>query len=142
MSYNLAQIAGVATNVSQNGKTTRVCLDNCILSPLPLNFLVSMIVMIIVCFLICHNAGRYLFENEAFLTDFKIKHHTHNQIIASWNKELMAFVHDSYVELMVEFQRLRKDPLTSRVDLFVAQVVSGILHISTDKVYSFWPREA
>lgn len=57
MSYNLAQIAGVATNVSQNGKTTRVCLDNCILSPLPLNFSVSMLVMIIVCFLICHNAG-------------------------------------------------------------------------------------
>ena len=67
---------------------------------------------------------------------------THNQFIASWNKELMAFVHDSYVELMVEFQRLRNDPLTSRVDLFVSQVVSGILQISTDKVYSFWPREA
>ena len=54
----------------------------------------------------------------------------------------MVGVRDSYVELMVEFQRLRKDPLTSCVDLFVAQVVSGILQISTDKVYSFWPREA
>jgi len=98
--------------------------------------------MIIVCFLICHNAGRYLFENEAFVTAFKNKHDTHNQIIASWNKELMAFVHHSYVELMVEFQRLRKDPLTSHVDLSVAQVVSGILQISNDKVYSFWPQEA
>jgi len=54
----------------------------------------------------------------------------------------MAFVHDSYVELMVEFQRLRKDPLTSHVDLSIDEVVSGILQISTDKVYSFWPREA
>lgn len=51
----------------------------------------------------------------------------------------MAFVHDSCVELMVKFQRVRKDPLTSRVDLSVAQVVSGILQISTDNVYSFWP---
>lgn len=140
MSYNLAPIAGVAANVSRNGKAMRVCSDNCILSPLPLTFSVSMPVTIFGCFLICHNAGRYLFENEAFASALGNKNDTHNQLIASWNKELMACVRDSYVELMVEFQRLRKDPLTSRMDLSIAQVVSGILQISADRVYSFWPR--
>eukprot|EP01018_Ginkgo_biloba_P011710 Gb_03748 [translate_table: standard] len=140
MSYNLAPIAGIAANVSRNGKAPGICLDSCILSPLPLTDLVSMPVTIFGCFLLCHNGGRYLFESQGLRTAVGVQQNTSSQLIESWNKELMACVRDSYVELMVEFQRLRKDPLTSRIELSAAQAVSVILQTSADRVYSFWPR--
>ncbi|KAH9323718.1 hypothetical protein KI387_018357, partial [Taxus chinensis] len=140
MSYNLAPIAGVAANISRNGKTPGVCLNSCILSPLPLTCSVNLPVTIFGCFLLCHNDGRYLFENQTSQTTLGNQHDMNNQLIASWNMELMACVRDSYVELMVEFQRLKKDPLTSRMELSVAQAVSGVLQSSADRTYSFWPR--
>ncbi|XP_057820319.2 uncharacterized protein LOC131033191 isoform X2 [Cryptomeria japonica] len=140
MSYNLAPIAGVAANISRNGKALGVCLNSCILSPLPLTCLVNLPVTIFGCFLLYHNDGRYLFENQASRNTVGNQHDMKISLISSWNMELMACARDSYVELMLEFQRLKKDPLTSRLELSVAQSVSGVLQSSADRAYLFWPR--
>lgn len=99
-----------------------------ILSPLPLSGSVTMPVTVLGHFLVGHQAGRYIFCQSTNSLD----------AIELWNKELMLCVLDSYAEMVLEFQKIRKDPVSSLLDH--ARSVSAVLHLYGDKIYWFWPR--
>ncbi|KAF3777352.1 Sacsin [Nymphaea thermarum] len=140
LSYNLTPVAGIAALISENGQPASVHTSSCILSPLPLSSSINMPVTAVGYFLVCHNGGRHLFRSQdgPALTFSQID--IGNQLIVSWNKELMSCVRDSYVEMILEFQRLKRDPLTSLMDSGSTHAVSLILHAYAERVYSFWPR--
>ncbi|KAH7692178.1 sacsin protein [Dioscorea alata] len=139
LAYNLTPVAGIAACISQNGQPISAHLSSCMLSPLPISGNISLPVTVLGCFLACHNGGRYLFNN-ARTVGFQKQQSPRNQLIESWNKELLLCVRDSYIEMVMEFQRLRKDPLTSNIESSSARLVSYILRAYGDKIYSFWPR--
>ncbi|XP_031495485.1 uncharacterized protein LOC116261037 isoform X2 [Nymphaea colorata] len=140
LSYNLTPVAGIAALISENGQPASVHTSSCILSPLPLSGSINMPVTAVGYFLVCHNSGRHLFRSQdgPALTFSQLD--MGNQLIVSWNKELMSCVRDSYVEMILEFQRLKRDPLTSLMDSGSAHAVSLVLHAYAERVYSFWPR--
>ncbi|KAM0945268.1 putative transcription factor C2H2 family [Dioscorea sansibarensis] len=140
LAYNLTPVAGIAACISQNGQPISAHLSSCMLSPLPLSGNISTPVTVLGCFLVCHNGGRYLFTSARAVGFQKQQSHSKNQLIETWNKELLLCVRDSYIEMVMEFQKLKKDPLTSNIESNSARLVSYILRAYGDKIYSFWPR--
>lgn len=140
LAYNLTPVAGVAAHISRNGQPASPHPSSCILSPLPLSGDISMPVTALGCFLVCHNGGRYLFKHQNNVASLKFQPDVGNQLIEAWNKELMSCIRDSYIEMVLEFQKLRKDPVASIIELSSARTCSLILQAYADRIYSFWPR--
>nr|CAD1821120.1 unnamed protein product [Ananas comosus var. bracteatus] len=139
LAYNLTPVAGVAAHVSRNGSPLSVQSSSCILSPLPLSGSVSMPVTALGYFLVSHNGGRYIFTHDE-TTSPELHIDSTKQLVEAWNKELMLCIRDSYVELVLEFQKLRKDPGASAVESKSAHSLSSVLQAYGDRIYSFWPR--
>ncbi|KAM3391279.1 hypothetical protein ACQJBY_012755 [Aegilops geniculata] len=135
--YNLTPVAGVAAHIARNGVPTNINASSCILSPLPLSGSISMPVTTLGHFLVRHDGGRYIFGSTH---DKSLREMDRNKLVEAWNEELMLCVRDSYVEMVLEFQKLRKDPLSSAIESRCAHSVSIILQAYGYKVYSFWPR--
>ncbi|KAJ6837170.1 sacsin [Iris pallida] len=140
LSFNLTPVAGVAAHISQNGQPLSAPTSSCVLSPLPLSGTISLPVTAFGCFLVCHQGGRYLFNKQHDMNLHELKPDDTSQLIESWNKELLLCIRDSYIEMVLEFQKLRKDFLTSSIEFNSARAVSIIMQAYGDKIYSFWPR--
>ncbi|TVU16554.1 hypothetical protein EJB05_40125 [Eragrostis curvula] len=136
LAYNLTPVAGVAAHIARNGVSSNIHPSSCLLSPLPLSGSISMPVTTLGHFLVRHSGGRYIFGNTH---DSELKK-DRDSLVEAWNKELMLCVRDSYVEMVLEFQKLKKDPLSSAIETRSAESVSAILQTYGDRVYSFWPR--
>ncbi|KAL0374329.1 UNVERIFIED_CONTAM: hypothetical protein Sradi_3348600 [Sesamum radiatum] len=63
-----------------------------------------------------------------------------SQLIEAWNRELMSCVCDSYIKLILEMQKLRREPLSSALEPNLCRSVGAILSAYRDEIYSFWPR--
>ncbi|KAL6844366.1 hypothetical protein ACP4OV_026039 [Aristida adscensionis] len=139
LAYNLTPVAGVAAHIARNGVSTNIHQSSCILSPLPLSGSISMPVTTLGHFLVRHSGGRYIFGNthNSSLPELKMDR---DRLVEAWNKELMLCVRDSYVEMVLEFQKLKKDPLSSTLEPRSVESVNAILQTYGDRVYSFWPR--
>ncbi|CAM0901691.1 unnamed protein product [Alopecurus aequalis] len=137
LAYNLTPVAGVAAHIARNGVPTNINASSCILSPLPLSGSISMPVTTLGHFLVRHDGGRYIFGSTH---DRSLRELDRNKLVEAWNEELMLCVRDSYVEMVLEFQKLRKDPLSSAIESRSAHSLSIILQAYGDRVYSFWPR--
>ncbi|KAG2569738.1 hypothetical protein PVAP13_7NG437900 [Panicum virgatum] len=139
LAYNLTPVAGVAAHIARNGVSTNIHPSSCILSPLPLSGFLNMPVTTLGHFIVRHSGGRYIFgsAHDASLPELKLDR---DRLVEAWNKELMLCVRDSYVEMALEFQKLKKDPLSSTIELRSAESMSAILQTYGDRVYSFWPR--
>ncbi|KAL4186156.1 hypothetical protein AMTRI_Chr09g12820 [Amborella trichopoda] len=140
LAYNLTPVAGVAAHISQNGDPYRIHSSSFILSPLPLSGVIDLPVTVLGYFLVWHNGGRYLFKYQDPVTSSGMQHDIRDQLMAAWNSELMSCVRDSYVEMVLEFQKLRKDPMTSSLESPSSHDVGQILRAYGDQIYSFWPR--
>lgn len=90
-------------------------------------------------FIVRHSGGRYIFggTHVASLPELK---EDRDRLVEAWNQELMLCVRDSYVEMVLEFQKLKSDPLSSAIEPRSAESVGAILQTYGDRVYSFWPR--
>ncbi|XP_024933308.3 uncharacterized protein LOC107406217 isoform X3 [Ziziphus jujuba] len=139
LAYNLTPVAGVAALISRNGNPADVCLISSIMSPLPLSGGIKMPVTILGCFLVCHNQGRYLFKYQDREASMEARADAGNQLIEAWNRELMSCVRDSYIELVLEIQRSRRDPSSSMIESGSGRTLSLLLKAYGDKIYSFWP---
>ncbi|KAM0910828.1 hypothetical protein ACQ4PT_013891 [Festuca glaucescens] len=139
LAYNLTPVAGVAAHIARNGVPTNINASSSILSPLPLSGSISMPVTTLGHFIVRHDGGRYIFgsTHDRSLRELEMDR---NKLVEAWNEELMLCVRDSYVEMVLEFQKLRKDPLSSAIESRCAHSVSIILQAYGDRVYSFWPR--
>ncbi|KAL0905364.1 hypothetical protein M5K25_023777 [Dendrobium thyrsiflorum] len=139
LTHNLTPFAGVAAHISQNGQPISPPASSCILSPLPLSGVISMPVTVIGCFLISHIGGRYIFSHSDVnvLTE---QANAKGLLAEAWNKELLLCIRDSYVQLVLEFQKIRKDYHTSCFESNSARALSYILQAYGDRIYSFWPR--
>ncbi|KAF8769255.1 hypothetical protein HU200_006764 [Digitaria exilis] len=116
LAYNLTPVAGVAAHIARNGVSTNIHPSSCILSPLPLSGFLSMPVTTLGHFIVRHSGGRYIFgsTHDTSLPELKLDG---DRLVEAWNKELMLCVRDSYVEMVLEFQKLKKDPLSSTIEL-------------------------
>ena len=140
LAYNLTPVAGIAALVSSNGHHADVYSRSSIMAPLPLSGCINMPVTIIGCFLVCHNRGRYLFKYQDRGASAEGHFDAGNQLIESWNREVMSCVCDSYVEMVLEIQKLRRDIPSSLFDSNAYSAISVSLKAYGDQIYSFWPR--
>lgn len=147
MSYNFTPIAGVAAHMSRNGAVPALSTDGCILTPLPLSTVTGLPVTIMGHFMVTHGSTRHLFNTLTIpkLTLSTDKYYQGStvpvdNVAALWNKELLACVRDSYVELLQELHRLRQDPSTSRADPPIGRGLDGLYGGPAERAYSFWPR--
>ncbi|XP_060192900.1 uncharacterized protein LOC132622327 isoform X2 [Lycium barbarum] len=140
MAYNLTPVGGVAVLISKNGQPSNTCSSSFILSPLPLSSTINIPVTILGYFLVCHNQGRFVFKDQEMESLPGPLFDVGNQLIEAWNRELMCCVRDSYVKLVLEMQKLRREPSTSLLEPSVARAVSLTLNAYGDQIYSFWPR--
>ncbi|KAF9624036.1 hypothetical protein IFM89_007734 [Coptis chinensis] len=140
LSYNLTPVAGIAAHISRSGEPSNVHFSSCILSPLPLCEGLSIPVTAIGCFLVRHNGSRQLFNRQNITASMEPQVDAENQLIEAWNKELLSGVCDSYVELVLEMQKLRRVPSTSSIESSSVPAVSLILQAYGDQIYVFWPR--
>ncbi|TQD90400.1 hypothetical protein C1H46_024037 [Malus baccata] len=140
LAYNLTPVAGVAAHISRDGHPADVCLASSIMSPLPLSGGINVPVTVLGCFLVCHNGGRSLFNYQEKQASEEARADAGNYLMEAWNRELMSCVRDSYIELILEIQRLRKDASNSAIESSVSRAISLSLKAYGDKIYSFWPR--
>ncbi|XP_051132159.1 uncharacterized protein LOC127252147 isoform X2 [Andrographis paniculata] len=141
LAYNLTPVAGVAAHISRNGHPVKNNPVNTIMCPLPLSSSIYIPVTVVGAFLVRHNRGRYLFGCQDTKGALEVQSDAGSQLIEAWNKELMSCVCDSYVRLILDMQKLRKDPLTSALEPpKLGYSVSLILNSYGDEIYSFWPR--
>ncbi|OIT25617.1 hypothetical protein A4A49_32452 [Nicotiana attenuata] len=140
MAYNLTPVGGVAALISQNGQPSNTCSSSSIMSPLPLSSAINIPVTILGYFLVCHNQGRFLFKDQEMEALAGSRFDAGNQLIEAWNRELMCCVRDSYLKLVLEMQKLRREPSTSLLEPSMARAVSLTLNAYGDQIYSFWPR--
>ncbi|GMH07070.1 hypothetical protein Nepgr_008910 [Nepenthes gracilis] len=137
LAYNLTPVAGIAAHISRNGHPADTNLSSPIMSPLPLSANMNMPVTVLGCFLVRHNKGRYLFKIQE---GSEAQPDAGNQLIEAWNKELMACVRDSYIEIVREIQKFRKGRLGSMDEPIANGVVGLALKMCSDYCYSLWPR--
>ncbi|KAK7308413.1 hypothetical protein VNO77_42018 [Canavalia gladiata] len=142
LAYNLTPVAGIAALISSNGHHANVSSMSSIMAPLPLSGCINMPVTILGCFLVCHNRGRYLFKYQDRGASAEGHFDAGNQLIESWNRELMSCVCDSYVEMVLEIQKLRRDISSSVIDSSAYSAISFSLKAYGDQIYSFWPRSS
>lgn len=140
MAYNLTPVAGVAAHISQNGHPADLYLSNSIMCPLPLSSDIRMPVTVLGCFLVRHNGGRYLFKYQDREAAAEAQPDAGNLLIEAWNRELMSCVCDSYVKMVLEIQKLRREPSSSSIEAAVSHTVNLDLKTYGDQIYSFWPR--
>lgn len=140
LAYNLTPVAGVAAHISRDGHPADVCLASSIMSPLPLSGGINIPVTVLGCFLVCHNGGRSLFNYQDKEASEEAQADAGNQLMEAWNRELMSCVRDSYIELILEIQRLRRDASSSAIESSAGRAISLSLKAYGDKIYSFWPR--
>ncbi|XVE66342.1 hypothetical protein DITRI_Ditri08aG0072500 [Diplodiscus trichospermus] len=140
LAYNLTPVAGVAAHISRNGHPANGHLTSSIMTPLPLSGVINLPVTVLGCFLVRHNGGRCLFKYQHNEGLCEVQPDAGDQLIEAWNRELMSCVRDSYIELVVEMQKLRRDPSTSSIDSSSIQAVALSLKAYGDQIYSFWPR--
>ena len=112
------------------------------MSPLPLSDCINMPVTVLGCFLVRHNSGRYLFKYQDRGASAEGQFDAGNQLIESWNRELMSCVCDSYVEMVLEIQKLRRDVSGSIIDSSAYPAINLSLKAYGDQIYSFWPRSS
>lgn len=139
LAYNLTPVAGVAALISRDGHPTDALGTGSIMSPLPMSSDVDLPVTVLGCFLVHHNGGRYLFKYQDKRTSVKAQPDAGDHLIEAWNKELMSCVRDSYIEMVVEIQKLRREPSSSTTEL-AGHVIPLALKAYGDQIYSFWPR--
>ncbi|CAI9097022.1 OLC1v1033309C2 [Oldenlandia corymbosa var. corymbosa] len=140
MAYNLTPVAGVAAHISRDGHPALAGSSSCIMSPLPLSSSINIPITILGYFLVRHNQGRYLFKYQ----ESKASETTHSdagsRLMEAWNRELMSCVRDSYLRLVLEMQKLRREPSSSILNSTSVQEVTRILNAFGDQIYSFWPK--
>ena len=140
MAYNLTPVAGVAAHISRNGHPADSYLSNSIMCPLPLSSDISMPVTVLGCFLVRHNGGRYLFKFQDREAAVETQPDAGNLLIEAWNRELMSCVRDSYIEMVLEIKKLRREPSRSAIEPTVGRTINLALKAYGDRIYSFWPR--
>ncbi|XP_071734151.1 uncharacterized protein [Rutidosis leptorrhynchoides] len=139
LAYNLTPVAGVAVHILRNGHLAETRSLFSIMSPLPLSDCISMPVAVLGCFLVRHNRGRYIFmyqDNESLA---KAQPDAGNQLIEAWNRELLTCVRDSYIRLVLEMFKIRRDPSTSSLDSRAIHAINMALNACGAQIYSFWP---
>lgn len=109
------------------------------MSPLPLSGCMNMPVTVLGCFLVCHNRGRFLFKYQDRETSTNLHFDAGNQLVESWNRELMSCVCDSYIEMVLEMQKLRKDFSSTFIDSSAYPTINVCMKAYGDQIYSFWP---
>lgn len=140
LAYNLTPVAGVAAHVSRNGRPVDVHPSSPIMSPLPLSGSVNLPVTILGCFLIRNNCGRFLFKNQNKRAMSEPHLDAGDKLIDAWNKELMSCVRDSYIEIVVEMERLRREHSSSSIESSTTRQLALSLKAYGHQLYSFWPR--
>ncbi|CAN1168841.1 SACS [Linum perenne] len=140
LAYNLSPVAGVAALISTNGRPTDINLKGSLLSPLPLSGVLPIPVTVLGCFLVRHNGCRALFklQNKRAMTQAQSK--AEDQLLEAWNRELMSCVRDSYVHMVVEMQKLRRELSSSSLESIALRDVALSLKVYGDAIYSFWPK--
>ena len=108
------------------------------MAPLPLSGCINMPITILGCFLVCHNRGRYLFKYQDRGTLAEGHFDAGNQLIESWNREVMSCVCDSYVEMVLEIQKLRRDIPSSIIDSSACSAISLSLKAYGDSERPTW----
>ncbi|GJW33592.1 sacsin isoform X1 [Tanacetum coccineum] len=139
LAYNLTPVAGVAVHILRNGHLVEAGSVCSIMSPLPLSDCISMPVAVLGCFLVRHNQGRYLFMYQDIESLSKAQPDAGNQLIESWNRELMSCVRDSYVRLVLEMFKIRRDSSTSTLESRSTHAINLALNACGSQIYSFWP---
>ncbi|GAB4842779.1 hypothetical protein Ancab_012754 [Ancistrocladus abbreviatus] len=137
LAYNLTPVAGIAAHISRNGNRPDTYVSSLILSPLPLTVDMHMPVTLLGCFLVRHNKGRYLFK---FQEGTEQQPDAGSQLMEAWNKELMACVRDSYIEMVMGIQKFRRGPVGSVDELGASHAIGLALKSYSDNCYSLWPR--
>lgn len=140
LAYNLTPVAGVAAHISRNGHPADICLMSSVMTPFPLSNGIKLPVTVLGYFLVCHNNGRHLFKDHDREASKEAWTDAGNQLIEAWNTELMSCVCDSYIELVLEIQRLRREQSSSAIEPSAGRAVSLLLKAHGDQIYSFWPR--
>eukprot|EP00257_Ricinus_communis_P020409 XP_015579634.1 sacsin isoform X1 [Ricinus communis] len=140
LAYSLTPVAGVAAHISRNGHPVDVHLKSSVMSPLPLSGSVALPVVILGCFLVRHCGGRSLLKYQGRGTSLEAQADAGDQLIEAWNRELMSCVCDSYIEMVVEMQKLRREPSSSAIESSVGHAAALSLKAYGDCTYSFWPR--
>lgn len=141
VAYNLTPVGGVAALISRNGEPGSIQSTSCILAPLPLSKYISMPVVVLGYFLVCHNGGRCLFDYPGVDESSGWQApNVGNHLIEVWNKELMCCVRDSYVEMIVELHKVQREPLSSTLEPNARLAICSLLQANGDCIYSFWPK--
>lgn len=143
LSHNLCPVAGVAAHISRNGSVPSLPLKNSILVPLPLSFSSKLPIVVLGCFIVCHEGFRHLFPSSA-VPDGKSmvpSSHQHSSLPVHlvWNQELMACVRESYIQLLIESLHFRQDSSTKPPNIASSQISRGTLKMLADQSYSLWP---
>ncbi|KAI9084975.1 hypothetical protein K1719_032967 [Acacia pycnantha] len=139
LAHNLTPVAGIAALISRNGHHSNPSSSSSIMSPLPLSGCINMPVTVLGCFLVFHNRGRFLSKYQDRETSADLHSDAGNQLVESWNRELMSCVCDSYVEMVLEMQKLRKDVSSSFIDSSAYPAINLSMKAYGDQIYSFWP---
>lgn len=140
LAYNLTPVAGVAAHISRDGLPADARGTSSIMSPLPLSGDIKLPVTILGYFLVQHNCGRSLFKHQDKGALSETRTEAGDHLIEAWNRELMSCVRDSYIEMVVEIQKLQREPSSSAVESSVGRAVPLSLKVYGDQFYSFWPR--
>ncbi|XP_057477891.1 uncharacterized protein LOC130765480 [Actinidia eriantha] len=141
LAYNLTPVAGVAACICRNSQPVEAYSPGSLLCPLPLSGGINIPVTILGCFLVRHNRGRYLFKYQNIEEVVEAQPDAGNQLIEAWNRELMSCVRDSYIEMVLEIQNLRREPSISTLESSLIDAISVALNAYNDN-YSFWPRSS
>ncbi|XP_023513522.1 sacsin isoform X1 [Cucurbita pepo subsp. pepo] len=139
LAYNLTPVAGLAAHISRNGLPADIYLKSPLMAPFPLSGDIILPVTVLGCFLVCHNGGRYLFKNQV-LEAFVEPLDAGNKLVEAWNRELMSCVCDSYIFMVLEIHKQRKESSSSALESNVTHSISSSLKAYGNQVYSFWPR--
>ncbi|CAL1387848.1 unnamed protein product [Linum trigynum] len=140
LAYSLTPVAGVAALISTNEHPAAVNLKGSLMSPLPLSGVLPLPVTVLGCFLVRHNKGRTLFKLQNRRAVTQAQTEAGDQLLESWNRELMSCVRDSYVHIVVEMQKLRREPSSSAPESIALRDAARSLKAYGDKIYSFWPK--
>ena len=101
---------------------------------------INMPVTVLGCFLVRHNGGRYLFKCQDREAAVEARPDAGNLLIEAWSRELMSCVRDSYIEMVLEIQKLRREPSSSTIEPTVGRTINLVLKAYGDRIYSFWTR--
>ncbi|GAV61002.1 LOW QUALITY PROTEIN: zf-C3HC4_3 domain-containing protein, partial [Cephalotus follicularis] len=138
LAYNLTPVAGVAAHIFRDGHPTNAYVTSSVISPLPLSGIIALPVTVLGCFLVRHNGGRYLFKYQDEGAQREARFDAGDQLVEAWNRELMSCVRDSYIEMVAEMQKLRREPSSSNIESVAGSTFA--LSLKADQIYSFWPR--